>query len=144
LLAEKPSHGYELMVRLEERCKGGYQASAGVVYPTLQQMEDEGLVRSEAEDGKKVYKLTPKGQSEVTAQTGEIDDVWRRADAKGEWGVFRHPDAAEIAGPALRLAKAALDTVVKSRGDPAVVDDVRKILDDAREQITRIRKKGKA
>jgi DNA-binding PadR family transcriptional regulator len=47
LVAEAPSHGYELMKKLEERSAGVYRASAGTVYPTLQQLEDEGLIGSD-------------------------------------------------------------------------------------------------
>ena len=53
LLAESPGHGYQLMKRLEKRSGGLYQASAGTIYPVLQQLEDEGLVRSHEEDGKR-------------------------------------------------------------------------------------------
>jgi hypothetical protein len=58
LLSGGPKHGYDLMKRLEARSGGMYKASAGTVYPTLQQLEDEGLVVSEAKEGKRVYQLT--------------------------------------------------------------------------------------
>jgi DNA-binding PadR family transcriptional regulator len=135
LLKDGGAHGYELMVRLEERCHGMYKASAGTVYPTLQQLEDEGLVKVSAAGGKKTYALTAEGERELQRNAGAVDEVWRRAEARGEWSGLGDPDAAEILGPAMRLAKAALKAVVKSRGEPAVVDAVRSILDDAREQI---------
>jgi len=141
LLGEKSSHGYELMTRLEERLGGVYQASAGTIYPTLQQLEDEGLVRVEAADGKKVHHLTADGKRELARQAATVADLWRRAESLGEWGVFRDPNAAEIVGPALRLAKAALKTIVKARGDSAVVDEVRAILDHARLSIERLRRR---
>src|SRR5207302_11203417 len=65
LLGEGPSHGYELMTKLEERCGGVYQASAGTIYPTLQQLEDQGLARAERVEGKKVYAITPVGEREL-------------------------------------------------------------------------------
>ncbi len=46
LLAEKPSHGYQIIQELERRSDGAWRASPGSVYPTLQQLEDEGLVRA--------------------------------------------------------------------------------------------------
>lgn len=52
LLADEPMHGYQLMRRLEERSGGIYRVSAGTVYPTLQQLEDEGLIISELQDSK--------------------------------------------------------------------------------------------
>jgi DNA-binding PadR family transcriptional regulator len=54
LLTEALVHGYELMKQLEERSGGVYRASAGTAYPTLQQLEDEGLITSELHEGKKV------------------------------------------------------------------------------------------
>jgi DNA-binding transcriptional ArsR family regulator len=50
-------------LRLEERSGGTYQASAGTVYPVLQQLEDEGLVHSREQDGKKIYELTDAGRT---------------------------------------------------------------------------------
>jgi DNA-binding PadR family transcriptional regulator len=135
LLADSPGHGYDLMSRLEARFDGAYQASAGAIYPTLQQLEDEALVTLEQAQGRKVFHLTASGQSEVDSRTGEIDEIWSRAAGRGEWGVLRQPDAAEIVKPALRLMKTAVKAIVKSHGDPAVVDRIRTLFEDARRQI---------
>jgi len=65
LLAERPMHGYELIGELEERTGGRWRPSPGSVYPTLAQLEDEGLVRAvvgEADD-KKRYELTDTGRT---------------------------------------------------------------------------------
>src|SRR6516164_5218623 len=79
LVSEGPSHGYELMKKLEERAGGIYRASAGTVYPTLQQLEDEGLVTSELRDGKKVYRLTDEGRRELEERDEAVREIWRRA-----------------------------------------------------------------
>jgi len=79
LLGDEPAHGYELMKRLEERSGGMYRASAGTVYPVLQQLEDEGLVRIEEEDGKKVYHLTEAGREELLVHEDDTERIWRRA-----------------------------------------------------------------
>lgn len=141
LLSEAAAHGYELMQRLEQKCQGAYQASAGTIYPTLQQLEDEGLVKVSATGGKKTYELTAEGKKDVARHGAEISELWRRAEARSEWGVLNDPDAAEILGPALRLAKAALKAVVKSRGDAAVVDAVREVLEDARDRIEHVQRR---
>jgi DNA-binding PadR family transcriptional regulator len=138
LVAEQPGHGYGLMSRLEARFDGAYQASAGAIYPTLQQLEDEGVVRVETSDDRKVYHVTDPGRAEVDAHAGDIEQIWARAATRGEWGMFREPDAAEIVGPALRLMKAAVRTIVHAHGNSATVDQVRAILDDARHQIERL------
>jgi DNA-binding PadR family transcriptional regulator len=67
-LVEGPAHGYEIIGRLEEKSGGMWRPSPGSVYPTLQMFEDEGLVRAEERDGKRVYELTDAGRSEATAR----------------------------------------------------------------------------
>ena len=64
-LGDGPAHGYELIGRLEEKSSGTWRPSPGSVYPTLQLFEDEGLVRSEQQDGKRVYELTEAGRTEA-------------------------------------------------------------------------------
>src|SRR4051812_21008174 len=61
LLSEQPSYGYQLIKTMEERLAGGYTPSAGVIYPTLTLLEEEGLATSAAENNKKVYSVTPEG-----------------------------------------------------------------------------------
>src|SRR3954471_23552934 len=59
LLTEQPRHGYELIKELEERTGGAYRPSAGVIYPTLAMLEDEGLVRPVGgEAGRKLFEPT--------------------------------------------------------------------------------------
>jgi DNA-binding PadR family transcriptional regulator len=70
LLAEEPRNGYQIMQELEERSGGAWRPSAGSVYPALQQLEDEGLVRSEETDGRKLFQLTDAGR-QVVADRGE-------------------------------------------------------------------------
>jgi hypothetical protein len=93
------------------------------------------LVRLEMSDDRKVYHVTDAGRAEIDTHARDIEQIWARAATRGEWGMFREPDAAEIVGPALRLVKAAVKTIVHTHGDAAVVDQVRAILDDARHQI---------
>src|SRR5579862_2538336 len=61
LLQEKPRHGYEVMKELGDRMRGVYTPSPGTVYPTLQWLEDEGLVTVRELEGKKIYEITPAG-----------------------------------------------------------------------------------
>ncbi|WP_245627836.1 PadR family transcriptional regulator [Actinomadura oligospora] len=69
LLAERPMHGYEMIQQLDERTGGVWRPSPGSVYPTLQMLEDEGLVSSEEQGGKRLFSLTDVGGAEVSAQT---------------------------------------------------------------------------
>jgi Fe2+ or Zn2+ uptake regulation protein len=64
-LLQGGAHGYELMRRLEEQSGGRWRPSPGSVYPLLQLLEDEGLVRGRDEDGRKVYELTDAGRDKA-------------------------------------------------------------------------------
>ena len=68
LLAERPMNGYEMIGELESRTHGVWRPSPGSIYPTLQALEDEGLVRSSESGGKRAFELTEAGQE---AQQGE-------------------------------------------------------------------------
>ena len=80
LLSDRPMHGYEMIQELEERSGGRWRPSAGSIYPTLQLMEDEGLVRSEQVEGKKVFSLTDAG-TEALAERGEAKPPWEEGGA---------------------------------------------------------------
>ena len=78
LLKDKPRHGYEVMKELEERLHGCYSASPGTVYPTLQWLEDEGLVRAKDVEGKKVYEITDLGLKFLEEHRDVVDDIFDR------------------------------------------------------------------
>ncbi len=133
LLADEPAHGYELMKRLEERSGGMYKASAGTVYPVLQQLEDEGFVRIQEEEGKKVYRLTDAGREELLLHEEDTDRIWKRAHGWRDWGVNMGPETAEIWGSWGRLSKAAFRAAARS--DLESTERVRDILDRARKEL---------
>ena len=64
LLAEEPMHGYQIIQVISERSSGNWRPSPGSVYPTLQQLEDEGLIEPAAsESGRRAYTLTDSGRT---------------------------------------------------------------------------------
>ena len=70
LLAEEPMHGYQIIQVISERSGGNWTPSPGSVYPTLQQLEDEGLIEPAAsETGRRVFALTEAGKEAQTADT---------------------------------------------------------------------------
>jgi DNA-binding PadR family transcriptional regulator len=79
LLDDRPMHGYEMIQELEERTGGRWTPSAGSIYPTLQLLEDEGLVTAEEVEGRKVYSLTESGQKAVPERT-EGGRPWEQGD----------------------------------------------------------------
>ena len=76
LLDEEPMHGYQLIQEIEERSGGVWQPSPGSVYPVLQQLEDEGLIRIEQNEGRKVASLTEAGRTYVEDNRAELEAAW--------------------------------------------------------------------
>ena len=109
LLAERPSHGYELIKALDERSKGYYAPSPGMVYPALTYLEEIGHASVEAQGSRKLYQVTDAGKTQLEAQRPHVDallrqlaylgermDAWRSAvDARGDGDA----DAAFERGP---------------------------------------------
>jgi DNA-binding PadR family transcriptional regulator len=65
LLVERPMHGYEMIQELERRTGGIWRPSPGSIYPTLQLLEDEGLIQAEEGEGRKRFTLTDAGRPEA-------------------------------------------------------------------------------
>jgi DNA-binding PadR family transcriptional regulator len=79
LLDDRPMHGYEMITELDERTGGRWRPSAGSIYPTLQLLEDEGLVTAEEVEGRKVYALTDSGK-EAVPDSAEGQRPWEEGD----------------------------------------------------------------
>lgn len=134
LLAERPMHGYELMKEMESRSGGMYRASAGTVYPNLQQLEDEGLVRTEpSDDGKRVYTITDEGKKALEQEKDSVNRIWSRASAWDGWSDAFSPGGLEVMGPAMNLVRTAFRTA--GRVDAKGVERVRTILKRAGDEL---------
>jgi DNA-binding PadR family transcriptional regulator len=76
VLAEQSMNGYQIIQQIAERSGGVWKPSPGSIYPTLQQLEDEGLVRAETEGGRRTYVLTEEGQAYVAEHADEVAAPW--------------------------------------------------------------------
>lgn len=85
LIADKPSHGYELIKAIEERLGGRYAPSPGIVYPTLTLLEELGYVSvgSAAEGGRKLHEVTEQGRAFLEANRATLDGLLARMDEAG-------------------------------------------------------------
>ena len=107
LLAEKPMHGYQIIQQIEERSGGSWKPSPGSVYPTLQLLADEGLIKAEESNGRKTYSLTDEGR-EVADAAAEKSAPWeasrtREQRSRERAAEGRHrPGAGGRAGRAIR------------------------------------------
>src|ERR1700684_1140800 len=80
LLAEEPRNGYQIMQEVQERSDGVWRPSPGSVYPALQQLEDEGLIRSSEGHGGtgKVFELTDAGKAHVQSRAADAQAPWEQ------------------------------------------------------------------
>ncbi|WP_030755699.1 PadR family transcriptional regulator [Streptomyces sp. NRRL F-5135] len=82
LLKDRPMHGYEMIQEIGERSGGAWRPSPGSVYPTLQLLEDEGMITSESGGGKKLFTLTEAGRTEAESVP---DTPWEEAGRGIDW-----------------------------------------------------------
>jgi DNA-binding PadR family transcriptional regulator len=126
LLADRPMHGYEMIKEIEERSEGAWTPSAGSIYPMLQLLEDEGLIRGEDSDGKRRFTLTDTGRAE---QAEKAEDV-------APWDAVRA--GAPTGHLALRESVGKLFAAVRQVGQTGDEDQrkqVTELLDETRRKV---------
>ena len=84
LLAEKPCYGYQIIKALEERSKGFYIPSPGMVYPALTYLEEIGHATVEADGARKLYRITAAGQEHLEANRGTAEELFTQFTRVGE------------------------------------------------------------
>ncbi len=130
LLAEEPRNGYQIMQEVQERSEGAWRPSPGSVYPALQQLEDEGLIRSEQDDGRKRFVLTDAGKKYLDRRDPDARAPWEQFS--GEFG----NQAAEL-GNLMREVAFAFMQVMRA-GSEGQMAEARKVLVAARRDLYRI------
>ena len=130
LLAEEPRNGYQIMKEVEERSDGAWRPSPGSVYPALQQLEDEGLIRSEEIDGRKLFRLTDAGQTQLKDRGEDAPTPWEQMS--GDVSDQVH-DLAKLA----REVAFAFAQVMRT-GSDAQLAEARKVLTATRRDLYRI------
>ncbi len=124
LLDENPMHGYQLMQTISDRTEGAWQPSPGAIYPTISQLEDEGLVSVVADAGRKLVTLTDAGREHATTQRESGTDPFAVANDERSGGL-REP---------LAQVHAAVRAVDQT-GTPAQVAAAHQILEETRRSL---------
>lgn len=124
LLREQDMHGYQIIQELSDRSGGAWSPSPGSVYPTLQMLEDQGMVKSERVGGKRVFSLTDLGRTHA-----------EQIPEGAPWASI-----AEESDPERRLRESFLGLVsaatqVARAGSPEQVEQAADIVADARKRI---------
>ncbi|MCP8316494.1 MAG: PadR family transcriptional regulator [archaeon] len=128
-LKDRPMHGYEIMRAICEKFSGFYTPSAGLVYPTLQMLEDLGYVSVKEESGKKVYSITDKGRDFIVKRKDAIEDIIKKHESFGH----------ERMGLNMELKKLAR-LIIMNYWDltPEETEKIEGIIKEAREKIGKI------
>ena len=127
LLAEEPMHGYQIIQELTDRTGGVWRPSPGSVYPTLQQLQDEELVReAESDSGKRVYELTDAGREQASGAGAPWSAV---AGESADALVSLHDVVHQVMAATRQVAHA---------GTAAQLESAQAILRDARRALYRL------
>jgi len=127
LLTERPMHGYEMIQELEERSDGMWRPSAGSIYPTLQLLEDEGLIVGEEHEGKRRFTLTDAGRETAAKRSADRPPPWEQA-AEGAEG-----ERQELFNSIKQFAQAVVQ--IAQVGTPDQAERAKVILDDGRKKL---------
>lgn len=127
LLAEADQNGYQLIQEIERRTDGFWKPSPGSVYPALQQLEDEGLVRAQELDGRRTYTLTDEGRAYVDANRPQLGDPFEAVTGGIDEGVLD-----------LRQLMMQVGAAVMQVAGSGHTDEARKILADARRKLYKV------
>jgi DNA-binding PadR family transcriptional regulator len=134
LLEEEPRNGYQIMQELESRSEGLWRPSPGSVYPALQLLADEGLIRSSeregATDGGNVFELTDSGRAHVEENRERLGEPWKQAGEGMPEGMR------ELGGLLAQVAVATKQ--VMHAGNEAQVAAASELLGETRRSLYRI------
>jgi DNA-binding PadR family transcriptional regulator len=130
LLAEQPMHGYQMITVLGERSGGAWRPSPGSIYPTLQQLEDEGLVTVTEQEGRRTYALTDAGRAEVERTSPGRRAPWEElAEEDGARARSLRATAFQVMGAVVQVA---------ATGDERQVERAERLLKDTRKSLYRL------
>ena len=133
LLAEKPSHGYELIKSIQERLGGSYAPSPGVIYPMLTMLEEMGQATVTAEGARKLYAITEAGQQSLAENEKTVEAIFARMEQSR---------AEQTSGPMQQIERAVANFRMALRMKPGPltteqIHAITDIIDAAAKQIER-------
>src|SRR3984885_1339334 len=134
LIAEKPSHGYEIIKSIQERLGGSYAPRPGVVYPMLTMLEEMGHATVVTDGTRKLYTITEEGSKALAENKAQVDALFARMEhIRGEHG-GEQAQQIERAVANFRLALRMKRGPLTTEQIHAITD----IIDAAAKQIERV------
>jgi DNA-binding PadR family transcriptional regulator len=137
-IAAQPRHGYEVIQAIEERSGGAYRPSPGVVYPTLQLLEEMGHATLSERDNRKVYGITEAGRADLDSHKSEVTDFYDQC--RGDYSSWERQaeEFGELMRKGARLLKSFRRAAHHGRMSPTTQAKAKKVLDDAVTKIEEI------
>lgn len=105
LLEEQPRHGYELIQEITERSSGSWTPSPGSIYPTLQVLEDEGLLTIEPVEGRRTASLTEQGATYVRDNRVGLGTPWETSHSGHEPALALRQEILALKDAAAQMAR---------------------------------------
>ncbi len=132
-IAAQPRHGYEIIQHIEERSGGTYRPSPGVIYPTLQLLEELEHARVEEREGKKVYAITAAGKKDLAEHADDVRDFYERS-GEASWEDFAD-DMHDVMKRVKHMFKTIGRAARRGRLTPSTMRKLRLVLDEALAKI---------
>jgi DNA-binding PadR family transcriptional regulator len=133
-IAEQPRHGYEIIQHIEQRAGGTYRPSPGVIYPTLQMLEELEHARLVQQESRKVYAITDAGREDLEANRAVVDEFYARFSDEQPWLSYAE-DLAELMKRIGKLMVTFKAGAHRGRLSPATMRAIRLALDEALKKI---------
>jgi len=133
-IRSQPRHGYEIIQHIEQRAGGVYRPSPGVIYPTLQMLEELEHAQVVEQQGRKVYAITDAGRADLEANQAAVDEFYARFDEEHPWESYAE-DFAELMKRVGRLMQTFRRGAHRGRMSPATMRAIRLALDEALKKI---------
>jgi DNA-binding PadR family transcriptional regulator len=133
-IADQARHGYEIIQHIEQRAGGAYRPSPGVIYPTLQMLEELEQARVVEQDGRKVYAISDAGKAELEGNRASVEEFYARFTEEQPWESYAE-DFAELMKRVGRLMSTFRKGAHRGRMSPATMRGIRLALDEALQKI---------
>jgi DNA-binding PadR family transcriptional regulator len=127
-IEKEPRHGYQIMQAITEKSGGQYKPSPGVIYPTLQMLDESGHVRASEQEGRRTYAITSEGKDDLAEHREDVDDFYAQSGG-GDFETHRE-DFAELALTVAKLFKKLRRAAKRGGLRPSTMRALHKLLDE--------------
>jgi DNA-binding PadR family transcriptional regulator len=136
-IAAQPRHGYEVIQAIEERSGGAYRPSPGVIYPTLQLLEEMGHASLVERETRKVFSITDAGRADLESHKDEVTEFYDQCRGGDSWE-RQAEEFGDLMRRAARLFKSFRRAAHHGRMSPGAQTKVKKVIDEAVAKIEEI------